>query len=238
MPGLQRTMDHESYFDMQEKRSFAIQSLLIAAALNAILLIAGYVLAQGALAGAALAYFGTGALVTLFLWFGVHRLGYRYIDLAAKRPQLRQEAPPTISAKAPPPVQPVVVSSAPAVQMLSILQRKGRLIDFLQEDLSQYDDAQIGAAVRSVHEGCKQALDEHLNLEPIYREPEGASVTIARGFDAHAVRLVGDVAGDPPFKGALRHPGWRVTRIQLPEQGRQGDAAMIVAAAEVEVNAR
>src|SRR5207253_6846543 len=35
-----------------------------------------------------------------------------------------------------------------AVQLLAILQREGRLLDFLQEDVDGYADAQIGAAVR------------------------------------------------------------------------------------------
>ena len=120
--------------------------------------------------------------------------------------------------------------------MLAILQRQGRLIDFLQEDLSLYDDAQIGAAVRTIHEGCRQALAEHVKVEPIYNEAEGSTVTIQPGFDTRAIRLTGEVAGEPPFRGALRHRGWRVARIDLPRQAQSQDKEMIVAAAEVEVN--
>ena len=121
--------------------------------------------------------------------------------------------------------------------MLAILQRQGRLIDFLQEDLRMYEDAQIGTAVRGIHEGCRQALAEHLQLEPIFKEDEGTAVTVPPGFDTHAVRLTGDVAGEPPFTGVLRHRGWRVVSMNLPKQARGQDEQMIVAAAEVEVNA-
>ena len=95
--------------------------------------------------------------------------------------------------------------------MLAILQRQGRLIDFLQEDLAPFEDAQIGAAVRSVHAGCKQALDEHIQLEAIYPEAEGSVVSVPSGFDAYAIRLSGNVSGEPPFTGTLRHRGWRAS---------------------------
>jgi hypothetical protein len=119
--------------------------------------------------------------------------------------------------------------------MLAILQRQGRLIDFLQENLSMYDDAQIGAAVRTIHEGSKQALAEHVTLEPIFTETEGSPVAVEPGFDTRAVRLTGHVVGEPPFRGELRHRGWRVVNINLPQQPGGQDKQLIVAAAEVEV---
>ena len=117
--------------------------------------------------------------------------------------------------------------------MLAILQRKGRLIDFLQEDLRAYGDADIGAAVRSIHEGCKDALAETVTLEPIMTDGEGNAVTLNDGFDTQAIRLTGNVSGTTPFKGTLAHKGWRVKSIDLPEimQAQQH----IVAPAEVEV---
>jgi hypothetical protein len=122
-----------------------------------------------------------------------------------------------------------------AVQILAILQREGRFIDFLQEDLTSYEDAQIGAAVRNIHEGCRRALEDHVTLEPIYGDREGDAVTVREGFDAAAVRLTGSVAGHPPFHGTLRHRGWRATRVELPEPtGAQG-REWVVAPAEVEI---
>jgi hypothetical protein len=122
-----------------------------------------------------------------------------------------------------------------AVQMLAILQRQGRLIDFLREDLQMYDDAQIGAAVRTIHQESRQALDEHVKLEPIFSEAEGSMISVPSGFDPHAIRLTGSVVGEPPFRGELRHRGWRVVSIDLPQPSDGREQQQILAAAEVEV---
>jgi hypothetical protein len=192
------------------------------------------------------ALFGLGAFVTLLMWLFIMLQGRGL----AKR--LLNETQPGVSpvvegrgkkkaeAKEPKaaPVQepqPAPPSPQPAVQMLSILQREGRLIDFLQEDLTAYDDSQIGAAVRSIHQGCKNALDEHVTLEPIYKEEEGIEVTVAPSFDARAVRLTGSVAGDPPFKGILRHRGWKVVRVDLPQLTTEQVKDWVLAPAEVEI---
>jgi len=131
----------------------------------------------------------------------------------------------------------VKASPFPAVQILSALQQEGRLIDFIQEDLDMYEDAQIGAAVRSIHEGCRKAISEHVELKPVYeQEEEGSEVTVKPGFDARAVRLTGNVAGDPPFRGVLRHRGWRVVRLELPSQVTEQDGkSWVLAPAEVEI---
>jgi hypothetical protein len=121
-----------------------------------------------------------------------------------------------------------------AIQLLAILQREGRLLDFLQEDVDGYSDAQIGAAVRDIHRGCKKALAEHLPLEPVLREKENAQVRVDPGFDPSRIRLVGNVVGEPPFTGALRHHGWRVAKVTLPTLGKATDPS-VVAPAEVEL---
>ena len=121
-----------------------------------------------------------------------------------------------------------------AVQLLAILQREGRLLDFLQEDVDAYSDAQIGAAVRDIHRGCKKALAEHMALEPVLREPENAQVRVDPGFDPSRIRLVGNVVGEPPFTGALRHHGWRIAKVTLPAPARGTDPS-VVAPAEVEL---
>jgi len=104
---------------------------------------------------------------------------------------------------------PAAASSEPALQLLSLLQREGRLIDFCEEDLAGLDDARIGAAARIVHDGCRKALRGAFDILPIRIETEGADVTLPAGFDPRAVRLTGNVAGSPPFRGVLRHHGWR-----------------------------
>lgn len=118
--------------------------------------------------------------------------------------------------------------------LLSLLQREGRLIDFLQEDIAAASDAQIGAAARVVHEGCRSVLRQYLALEPVVREPEGTTITVPEGFDARRIRLVGNVAGAPPFSGSLKHHGWVTRDVRLPNVPEALDAH-VIAPAEVEL---
>jgi Domain of unknown function (DUF2760) len=122
-----------------------------------------------------------------------------------------------------------------AVQMLALLQRDGRLIDFLAENISAYPDAQIGAAVRSIHDTCRQVLEQYVKLEPILNSEEDQPVTVPAGFDPAAIKLMGNVAGEPPVRGVLRHKGWRVKEVNLPPLP-QGAGRMVVAPAEVELS--
>ena len=123
---------------------------------------------------------------------------------------------------------------SPALQLLAILQREGRLIDFLQEDVAGFSDADIGAAARVVHEGCKRGLGDYVKVEKIRDEEEGDAVELPDGFDADRIRVTGNVVGDPPFKGKLAHHGWEVKRVRLPDLAKGHDPS-IVAPAEVEL---
>jgi hypothetical protein len=122
-----------------------------------------------------------------------------------------------------------------AVQMLALLQRDGRLVDFLREDISAYPDVELGVAVRTIHETCRKALDHYVKLEPILNSPEDQPVTVQAGFDASAIKLIGNVAGKPPLRGVLRHKGWRVKEVNLPPL-LQGVGRMVVTPAEVELS--
>jgi hypothetical protein len=123
-------------------------------------------------------------------------------------------------------------STDPALHLLSLLQREGRLIDFCEEELAGFSDAQIGAAARTVHDGCRKALRGAVTLAPVRPEAEGSNVTLPPGFDPHAVRLSGNVAGNPPFAGVLRHHGWKATEVRMP--AASGDPT-VIAPAEVEL---
>lgn len=118
--------------------------------------------------------------------------------------------------------------------LLSMLQREGRLIDFLQEEVASHSDADVGAAARVVHGGCRKVVREYLSLQPVMSEPEGASVTVAQGFDANRIRLTGNVAGQPPFRGSLRHHGWVAQEVRLPPPPAALDLT-VLAPAEVEL---
>jgi len=149
---------------------------------------------------------------------------------------------PTPSAKLATPVRvepsrPVGVKEATpdaALQLLGLLQQEARFVDFLQENIASHADADIGAAVRVVHEGCRKVLKQHLELEPVRPESEGSRITLPQGFDASSVRVSGHIVGAPPFTGTLIHRGWRVSRITLPKLSESHDAR-VLAPAEVEL---
>lgn len=125
-------------------------------------------------------------------------------------------------------------SQEAALQLLGLLQRDARFIDFIEEDINAYGDADIGAAARIVHEGCRKVLREHFSIQPLRAESEGSRITLNEGFNASELRLAGNVVGQPPFTGSLRHRGWRVVETRLPKLAESHDPA-IVAQAEVEL---
>jgi len=126
--------------------------------------------------------------------------------------------------------------SGPDLRVLAVLQRDGRLVDFLQEDIDPYTDAQVGAAVRDIHRGCRKALKEYLTVSPILPGSEESEVTIAPNFDPASIRLTGNVQGSPPFRGVLKHHGWRVEAVHLPALPGARDDSSVLAPAEVEIS--
>lgn len=134
------------------------------------------------------------------------------------------------AAEAPAPAKP----GGEALRLLALLQREGRLLDFLMEDVDGIGDAQVGAAVRNIHRHCQKALKEHLTLSAILPGEEDSTVTVPGKFDPSAIRLTGNVTGQPPFTGALRHHGWRVTDVKLAPPPAGADP-MVVQPAEVEI---
>ncbi len=131
-------------------------------------------------------------------------------------------------------VQVRVPTDTAALQVLGLMQREARFVDFIQEDVKSYTDAEIGAAARVVHEGCRKVLKEHFTLVPVREEAEGSRIIVAAGFDTTAIRLTGNVVGQAPFTGTLTHRGWKVSQMQLPQLTDE-KAAEIIAQAEVEL---
>ncbi len=120
-----------------------------------------------------------------------------------------------------------------ALQLLALFQREGRFVDFLEEDIASFADADIGAAARVVHSGCRKALRDHVKLEPVRSEEEGAKLTLPE-VDPNEVKLTGNVQGKGPHTGVLRHRGWKAVNITLPT-AVAGHDARVVAQAEVEL---
>lgn len=121
-----------------------------------------------------------------------------------------------------------------ALALLALLQREGRLVDFLREPLDGFSDGDIGAAARDVHRGCRKVLEQHLSFEPVMPGSEEAKVSVPKGFDPAEIRLIGEAKGEPPFRGTLRHHGWRVVDARLPALSEGIDRA-VIAPAEVEL---
>jgi uncharacterized membrane protein YhaH (DUF805 family) len=120
------------------------------------------------------------------------------------------------------------------LHLLVVLQREGRLLDFFQEDLDMYEDEQIGAAVRNIHDSCKKIINKNLAMEPIITGGEGEEVEVKTGFDPDAIKLTGRVTGEPPFTGIIRHKGWRAQKLELPDLSAAKDPG-IISPAEVEI---
>jgi Domain of unknown function (DUF2760) len=131
------------------------------------------------------------------------------------------------------PARPVEPPEHTALRLLASLQEEGRLVDFLTEEIAGYSDEQIGAATRGIHDACAKALRACVTLEPVLPGHEDDTVTLPANFDPASVRLTGNVHGNPPFTGTLRHGGWRVKSIAIP--ARSGLDPKIVAPAEVEI---
>ena len=159
--------------------------------------------------------------------------------LLAVRTYWRTVADPAFAGKVqdlltPPPPPPPPKPSGEALRLLALLQRKGRLLDFLLEDIQGATNEQIGAGVRELHKESQSALKEHLVLAPVLPGEEGDAVEVPPGFDPSAVRLTGNVTGQPPFRGVLKHHGWRVRDFTLAKPP-EGQDEFVVAPAEVEL---
>lgn len=166
-------------------------------------------------------------------------------NLAANVRRLREGVPAPVSAPVPAPqpapapapaAAPVIQEASPdaALQLLGLLQRNARFIDFVEEDIAGYADADIGAAARLVHDGCRTTLREHFTIRPVRSEAEGSRITVPEGFDAAAIRLTGNVVGKAPFNGSIAHRGWRVDETRLPKLIKSHDVT-VIAPAEVEL---
>ncbi|MBI0330688.1 DUF2760 domain-containing protein [Burkholderia plantarii] len=151
----------------------------------------------------------------------------------APAPVAPKPAPAPAAAPAP---APAIQAASPdaALQLLGLLQKNARFVDFVEEDIASYADAEIGAAARLVHEGCRATLREHFTIRPVRTEAEGSRVTLAEGFDASANRLTGNVVGAAPFTGTLSHRGWRAAEVKLPKLVGTHDVS-VIAPAEVEL---
>lgn len=150
---------------------------------------------------------------------------------------LKKTPPAPAIAPAPPPPEPkpkVEKASGAPLRLLALLQAESRLIDFLMENISAAPDAQVGLAVKDIHRKAQAVLKQHLVLEPVLAGNEGETISVAKGFDPSAVRVLGNVTGEPPYSGELQHPGWRVKEIKLSPPPKGADE-FVLQPAEVQI---
>ena len=181
---------------------------------------------------AACIWIGVFMVFGILFWGGLRRIAVNSFKKSGKAVPKKQ-GPASVASAADREAQQVTQQRL-FLHLLSVLQREGRLVDFFSEDLNLYEDAQIGGAVRAIHENCKKAVNKSLSLEAVIDRGEGEEIQVDPGFDPEAIKLTGNVTGEPPFKGILRHKGWRTRKLELPALSG-GQDARIIAPAEVEI---
>ena len=204
---------------MHAMRAVSIIAVLLLLTANAVELLPGTSAFQPYLSGGAVAL-GTVALVAILAGRGPDA-GTRSAAVEAARPVAVTRASQ---------------ADAEIVSFLAMLQARGRLVDFLMDDINAHDDAQVGAAARVVHAGCKAVLQEHFRIYPVREESEGSTVQVAAGYAADEYRLLGRISGPAPFSGVLVHHGWKTDAVNLPRILRSStDRLPAIAPAEVEL---
>ena len=205
---------------MHAMRAVSIMAVLLLLVANAVELLPGAGAFQPYLAGGTLAL-GIVALVTI--------LAGRGPDADTAGAAAEAARPVAVETRA-------SQADAEIVNFLAMLQARGRLVDFLMDDINAHDDAQVGAAARVVHAGCKAVLQEHFRICPVREEREGSPVQVAPGYAADEYRLLGRISGPAPFSGVLVHHGWKTDAVSLPRILRSSaDRLPAIAPAEVEL---
>ena len=213
-------LKRELRLNMHAMKAIAIIMVLLLVVVNALELLPAASAFQTYLSGGAVAL-SLAALIAILVGRGPSR-DNRSAGAEAARPM-----PVTTRANQ---------ADAEIVSFLAMLQARGRLVDFLMDDINAHDDAQVGAAARVVHAGCKTALLEHFRISPVCAESEGSTVQVAAGYSPDEYRLLGKISGPAPFSGVLVHHGWKTDAVNLPRVLRRStDRLPAIAPAEVEL---
>jgi hypothetical protein len=170
------------------------------------------------------------ALALFVLWSSLASGKSRAEPVVSAPPATSTPLPVSI----PPPAPTTHQAESEIVAFFGLLQEKGRLVDFLMEDVTSYEDAEVGAAARVIHQGCRQVLQEYFQISPISEAQEGSQVTVPAGYSPDQYRLVGKLTGEPPFTGTLLHKGWKTDFVKLPRVVKM-ERLPAIAPAEIEL---
>jgi hypothetical protein len=175
---------------------------------------------------------GAVVLLTLFI-------AWRSFATMRSRPEPPAAAPVEPAPRLEPakPAKPEPTQTGEALILLSLLQEKGRFLDYVMEDITAFNDAQVAAASRVVHQGCAAVIKECLTLAPTHEGKEGDRVTLDKSSDPNRYRLLGKVPQEPPYTGVVVHRGWKTSKLALPRFTRPVDptGANVVTPMEVEI---
>jgi hypothetical protein len=179
-------------------------------------------------------------VMALLLYIVAATLVRRHRERPARKPEATAAAPlpETEPAATPPAPAPEPPQAGEALVLLSLLQEKGRFLDFVMEDITAFQDAQVAAASRVVHQGCSAVIREHLDISPVHAGKEGDRITVDTVAEPDRYRLVGKILGQPPFSGVVIHRGWKTSRMSLPRFTRPVDATGPNTITPVEVEVR
>ena len=127
---------------------------------------------------------------------------------------------------------------AEIAHFLGILQEKGRFMDFVMDDITSYNNEQVGAAARVVHQGCSKVMSEYFSIVPLHEGAEGDSVVLQEGYNPAEYRPVGKLADGARIQGKITHRGWKATEIKLPrraETAAGSEDRFVITPAEIDV---
>ena len=131
-----------------------------------------------------------------------------------------------------PPPPPQLKPADGALQLLGLLQRDARILDFFMEDIAPYTDDQVGAAAREVHDKTREVLIRNFAPTPVIDAVEGTPIPASTNPN---VKYIGNVpATGKPGSGILRHKGWKATTTNLP-QITNNQSLAVLAPAEIEI---
>jgi hypothetical protein len=154
---------------------------------------------------------------------------------AAAQPTIEQQPP--VQQKPAAEKKPARPERSEAVSLLAALQREARFVDFIQEPIDAFSDAQVGAAVREIHRGCGEVIQRMFAPSAIVEQEEGSSVEVSDPASGK-FRLVGNVAQQQSgsITGQLAHHGWQTTKCEVPQWTGGQDGITVIAAAEIQVS--
>ena len=118
-----------------------------------------------------------------------------------------------------------------AITLLSALQREARLVDLIQENLSEFSDAQVGAAARPCLEQSSATLNRLFDLKPVCEAADGSTVDVGPEETAARYQWTGEGSGT---SGSLIHHGWQASQVELPQFSGDAADALIVAPAQIQ----